>query len=203
MNTFRLLLASLLAGVGLVVLGPSPAMACSCVEADTRAHVRWADTVFEATVTDIDDPPLRGIVSSGDPRTYHVDVETVFAGEPDDEVRSAMSGASCGLEGLAEGERYVFFADATKDGQWASLCGGTAPATDRLVRDVEAVTGPGTTPSDETSPSPDPSPGGNLAGDDPPAQSAVPLLVWLPPAVGLAAVAAIVVAWRLRRTGTG
>ena len=206
MSALRLLLAFLLAGAGVVVLAPAPAMACSCVAADPPRHVRWADAVFEATVTDVDDPFLGGIVSTTDTRTFHLDVGTSFKGEPADEVRSMLHGASCGLEGVSEGERYVFFATAEKNDQlWASLCSGTAPATDRLVRKVEAATGSDDGASSETSPaagSTDRSSPGNLAGDDPPAQSAVPLVLWLPPAVGLAVVAGIVVVWRLRRSGT-
>ena len=202
MTALRLLLAALLGGVGLVTLVPSPAMACSCVQAGTGEHVRWADAVFEATVTDIDEPPLRRLMSSTDPRTYHVEVQTVFEGEPATEVLSAMSGASCGLEGIAEGERYVFFATTEQDGLWASLCGGTARATGRLVRDVEAVTGPGTKPATDPSSSAEPVPVGDMTGDDPPAQSAVPLVLWLPPAVGLAVAAVLAVGWRLRKTRT-
>lgn len=204
MKTLRLLAVALLAGAGLVILAPSPAMACSCVPAGTGQPVRWADAVFEATVTDVDEPPLRGLVSSTDPRTYHVEVQTVFEGEPADEVRSAMSGASCGLEGVSEGDRYVFFATTETDGLWTSLCSGTAPGTDRLVRRVEAVTGPGAASPD---PSPAPNAGGgqlpgNLTGEHPPAQSAVPLALWLPAGVGLAGVVAVAVGWRIRRART-
>lgn len=48
-----------------------------------------------------------------------------------------LGGGRCALGELTQGERYVFFASAT-DPRWVARSdGGTAPATDRLVTQVE------------------------------------------------------------------
>ena len=201
MNPVRVLLAALLGVAAVAVVGP-PAHACSCAEVGVPAHVRSADVVLLATVTRIEEPPLRRIMSSGDPRTYHLDVDTVFEGRAAGEVRSAMSGASCGLEGIVEGDRYLIFAeDRDQDGLWAGLCGGTSPVTPALVRRVVAVTGPGE-PVGEGEPAEpvagDTEPGHDL---DPPAQPAVPLWLVAVPSLALAAALVALVAWRRRRAG--
>lgn len=162
MRTLRLLLGSLLAGVlgalSLVVLTASPSFACSCAAAGTEQYVDGASVVLTGTVTDTEPPPKRPVMSSGDPVTYTVDVEQWFKGEGSGpvEVLSAMDGASCGLEGVRAGERYVVFASESRDGElWASLCGGTAPWSADLEADVVAATGPGA-PSDDTDDTADP-----------------------------------------------
>ncbi len=64
---------------------------------------------------------------------------------------SPNSGASCGLENVVPGRRYVVFAShqsmegADADHLWANLCGGTGPATPKLLAAVEEVTGAPTT----------------------------------------------------------
>jgi hypothetical protein len=101
------------------------------------------------TVTGITPPPQRRVMSSMDPATYTVEVEDVHKGDAGEtiEVLSPNSGASCGLEGIEEGGRYVVFASHQsmeghdEDHLWANLCGGTAPATSDLVTQVEAATG--------------------------------------------------------------
>jgi hypothetical protein len=75
------------------------------------------------------------------------------ASGPQAQIRSASGGASCGLEGMEPGRRYVFFAGhSTVEGKptdvlWANLCGGTAPATPALLAEVERVTGAGAAPA--------------------------------------------------------
>lgn len=170
MRTLRLLLGSLLAGVlgalSLVVLTASPSFACSCAAAGTAQYVDGASVVLTGTVTDTEPPPKRPVMSSGDPVTYTVDVEEWFKGERSDpvEVLSAMDGASCGLEGVRAGQRYVVFASESRDGElWASLCGGTAPWSADLEADVVAATGPGAPSADDTDDTADP-PGVVTAG---------------------------------------
>ena len=61
---------------------------------------------------------------------------------------SPNSGASCGLEGIEPGRRYVVFASHQSmeghdaDHLWANLCGGTGPATPKLLAAVAEATGP-------------------------------------------------------------
>ena len=155
MTVLRTVLATLVAATGLVLAAPTPAFACSCVMADTPQFVTWADVVVVGEVTEITPPPERAVMSSGDPATYTVDVDEILKGTSPGtvDVRSAVSGGSCGLEGIEVGREYVVFA-AYQDIEgkqteelWASLCGGTTGASDSKVAEVEAVTGPGHPPA--------------------------------------------------------
>src|SRR5688500_12181274 len=108
----RVALVALLAAAGLVLLTPASPHACSCVGGDVAPYADRADVVFTGTLVEITPPPVRLFMSSGDPATYSFDVERVHQGEvgPSAAVRSAVSGASCGLEGMRRGSRYVVFA---------------------------------------------------------------------------------------------
>lgn len=149
MRALRLLLAGVLGALSLVVLGAPPSFACSCANVSTPEYVDGADAVFTGTVVDKQPPPKRPVMSSTDPVTYTLDVERTFKGDLSDPlpVLSAVSGASCGLEGVRVGGRYVVFAAQGRGGAlWASLCGGTAPWSADLEADVVAAAGPGAAP---------------------------------------------------------
>jgi hypothetical protein len=154
MKAFRTLGAALVAALSLVVVGAGPSWACSCAVVDTAGHVSGADVVLVGTLTEVDPPPKRAVMSSTDPASFHVDVERVLKGTsgPQAQIRSANSGASCGLEGMEPGRRYVFFAvygggeGGPPDALWANLCGGTGRATASLVAEVEKLTGAGAAP---------------------------------------------------------
>lgn len=149
MRLIRALLAALFAALSLVVVTASPSFACSCIMNGIEQHVEGAEVVVTGTVTEITPPPQRRVMSSMDPATYTVEVEDVHKGDVGETIAvlSPNSGASCGLEGIEEGGRYVVFASHQSMGSrdpdqwWANLCGGTAPATPDLVADVEAATG--------------------------------------------------------------
>jgi hypothetical protein len=153
MRALRALFAAVLVALSLLVVGAAPSFACSCVMSDAAGHVDGAGVVVSGTVTDVVPPPERAVMSSMDPATYVVDVDQVFKGEagPTVEVLSPNSGASCGLENVKAGRRYVVFASHQSmqgndpDRLWANLCGGTGPATPRLLAAVEEVTGAPTT----------------------------------------------------------
>lgn len=201
----RLVLAALLGAAGLVLFTPVAAHACSCVGGDVAAYADRADVVFTGTLVEVTPPPARLFWSSGDPATYSFDVERVHQGEvgASTEVRSAVSGASCGLEGMQDGSRYVVFA-TLDDGLWANLCGGTDLARPGLVNRLERALGPARAPASD--------PPADVAGsvssvesDGPPGLSGLPGL----PGLGLAGVggllatvatvAAVVVAsWAVR-----
>lgn len=165
MRLLRVLLAALTGAVALVVLPAAPSSACSCVQGTPQEYVDSADVVVLGTVTDRQGPPLRPVMSSGDPATYTVQVEQVFKGDvpPTAYVLSADSGASCGLEGVEEGGRYVVFADRSGGELWASLCGGTAPADPRLLDEVVAASGPPQAPDPRAEPTIRPTAGAGLA----------------------------------------
>jgi hypothetical protein len=133
-----------------------------------------ADVVFTGTLVEVTPPPARLSWSSGDPATYSFDVERVHQGDigPSTEVRSAVSGASCGLEGMQTGSRYVVFA-TLDDGLWANLCGGTDLVRPGVVRRLERAVGPARAPASDPpalvvgsvgSPGPPGPPGLALAG---------------------------------------
>lgn len=154
MRLLRPLLAGLVLALSLVVVTGAPSFACRCAGGAVREYVDRADVVVTGTVTDVEPPPRRPVMSSNDPVTYTVAVDRVYAGGAAAEVAvlSEASSASCGLEGVRAGGRYVVFAaQRTVGGEpahelWANLCGGTGPATPRFVAQLEAVTGPGEPP---------------------------------------------------------
>jgi len=153
MRAFRVLFAAVVAALSIVVVGAGPSFACSCVAGDAAEHAGRATVVVSGTVTDVVPPPKQKVMSSMDPATYVVDVDQVFKGEAGQtlEVLSPNGGASCGLEGVEPGRRYVLFAShqsmegKDSDHLWANLCGGTGPATPKLLAEVEEATGAPTT----------------------------------------------------------
>ena len=122
-----------------MALAAAPSHACSCVVGSTAQHLRWADAAFTGTLADIAPPPQREVSSSTDPNTLTFDVDRVYAGDVPStvQVQSAISGASCGLEGMRVGVEYVVYATVSGDVFESTLCSGTAPArraeTDRLA----------------------------------------------------------------------
>ncbi|MGY2078948.1 hypothetical protein [Modestobacter sp. SYSU DS0657] len=88
--------------------------------------------------------------SSGAPALHVFAVDTLHKGvaDPRQQVVSADSGASCGLELAGDGPFLVFATDPPDlpEGQLAAdLCGGTAPLSPQLaaeVRDIAAVADP-------------------------------------------------------------
>ena len=138
----RVLVALLLGlgGAALVVVGAaSPASACSCAVVGVRDRatadtlLAGADAVFAGRLVDRREPvSLDGSSSSADLATLTFAVSRVFKGEvaPRQEVRTAQSGASCGLELAGEGP-FLLFAQRAADGTLrASLCGGASERVD-------------------------------------------------------------------------
>ncbi|WP_091768963.1 hypothetical protein [Blastococcus aurantiacus] len=144
-----LLLLSALLGA-LVVLGASPAQACSCVGGTTAEFTERADVVFTGRLISRTEPG--GLVrSSADPARHVFAVDAVAKGSASErqEVLSPVSGASCGLELAGDGPVVVFAthtADPHISATWppleddqyfAYLCGGSAP----LIPQLEAELG--------------------------------------------------------------
>ncbi len=186
----RVVLAALLGGVGLVLFTPAAAHACSCVGGDVATYADRADVVFTGTLVEVTPPPARLFWSSGDPATYSFDVERVHQGEvgPSAEVRSAVSGASCGLEGMRAGSRYVVFA-TLDDGLWANLCGGTDLARPGVVRRLDRAVGPARAPASDLADHPDHMAVGSVESDGPPGLPGVPGV----PGLGLAGAGGLLV----------
>ena len=121
----------------LMLLGTGPAFACSCVVADTAAHIADADLVFTGQVTAIE----------GDRQvaTYTVRAERVFKGtlpQRDVEIDTSAQGTACGVE-LPESTEAVFFVTGSGDGLNMSLCGGTTALNADLEDEVTAELGAG------------------------------------------------------------
>ncbi len=140
-------LGMLLATAG-VLVAAAPAHACKCVNTTTAEDAAAADAVFSGTVRETRKPEpdqsgrVKGLV------TYLVDVDRVYKEEgtvvtDTVQVSSQQASASCGLGNLPPGTEYLFFATARDAGFRAGSCGGSRPATDDAVADVEAVLGTG------------------------------------------------------------
>lgn len=155
MRSVRTFCAALFAALSIVVFGAGPSFACSCVSRDAAAFVDSAEVVVSGTVIEVVPPPSKAVMSSMDPATYHLTVDTVYKGDVGTDllVLSPNSGASCGLENIEPGRRYVVFASHQSmqgrdaDNLWADLCGGTAPASPAFVSAVETAAGGGAPPS--------------------------------------------------------
>ncbi|MGH3348102.1 MAG: hypothetical protein ACRDO4_14075 [Nocardioides sp.] len=191
MRSLRIVLAALVLGAALALLGGAPAFACSCAAQSPAQHAEDADVVFAGTLTDVDEPRQFPVVSSAAEATYTFDVDAVYAGDPAPVTRvgSAWSGASCGLEGMAVGERYVVFAYVDGEHLDASLCGGTGPASPRLEERVSDTLGAANLPS----------PTGGQSGPPPPFPSVITPWVWLGGVVAIAGP----LWWGLTRRETG
>jgi hypothetical protein len=139
-----------------VVFGARPSFACSCalIKGESVPY-RIADAVFTGKVLERREPG-HGF-SSGDPAIYVFSVQTVYKGRVHavQAVRTAVSGASCGLE-IPDRGRFLVFAERSGDGVLtANLCGGTRPVGQAPV--TFAATGPPlagrSVPPDDSGPS--------------------------------------------------
>jgi hypothetical protein len=144
-----------------------------------RQYVENADVVVagELVSTEQTPPNDKGVISSSDPTTYTVAVSAIYKGKPTSELsfRSAADGASCGVEGLKEGRKYVYFLDRSKGGYTANLCNGTGQVPEAKIAAI-------------TSPAQAPVPESTVIDEDLPAQNAVP---WLYPTLGAGALVAL------------
>ncbi|MBJ7451806.1 MAG: hypothetical protein JHC71_06930 [Blastococcus sp.] len=132
----------------LVVLGATPAQACSCAGGTTAEFAERADAVFTGRLVSRDVP--RELRTSADPALHVFAVDAVAKGAVSErqEVLSPVSGASCGLEITGDGPVAVFATrtadsfpgiptpELADDQYFAYLCGGSAPLTPQLAADL-------------------------------------------------------------------
>lgn len=132
-------LLSLLLGVGV-------AAACDCAELTIEQQVDGADVVARVSVENIDRSAV--LNSSADPVTYTVVAARVWKGDAPARFSftSALDGASCGIEGIEEGQELLLFAHQGDEGLTSSLCSGTTVATEEVVAQVTAHMGEGSMP---------------------------------------------------------
>ncbi len=189
-----MLVASLAVGGLAIAVHAPPAFACSCAVMEGPEQLGFADVAFSGTLDAVDGPadPLTSL----DAVVYGFSVDTVFKGSTDSEavVFSANNSASCGLEGMVVGARYVVFANvirtdddaaalpgSARGGLTSGLCSGTAEVG---ADGVPAFLGAGRPPTDAAPPS---TPGAAPADDGGDGGAG-----WvLPTAIGVGAVAAI------------
>ncbi|MFS3128406.1 hypothetical protein ACLM5J_08360 [Nocardioides sp. Bht2] len=127
------------------------APACSTPEL-TLAQKSRLNFVFTGEVTDVAVSSKNGSQT----KVYSVAVESWWSGNVGESVKVASPArvADCGLTGVREGERYVFFADNERAGRLqARSYEGTAPARPSLRRDLTALLGQ-PTPATATEPAP-------------------------------------------------
>ena len=124
----RPLFALAAAALALVAASAEPAAACSCAAGDPRAMLAGADAAFIGTLVERRDERSGPIFSSGDPVTLVFRVERVVKGSlgATVEVRTAASGASCGIE-VAIGRTIGLFLDRQNERWTSSLCAQIEP----------------------------------------------------------------------------
>jgi len=110
------------------VIGPQPALACSCVQSTKPQQATDAAMVFTGTVQSASGsflPVLTCSRSSADTVDYTLSVDTVYKGDVSRTVvvRTVVSGASCGYQ-FAVGKRYTVFATTTDGRMETNLCRG-------------------------------------------------------------------------------
>jgi hypothetical protein len=117
----------ILMGLSLLVLLPDCASACSCALLDSKKQVEWAlshpGAVFSGEVVKIDRPS--SIKSSSAPETVTFRVSESWKGpeKASLEVRTPVSGMSCGYP-FEEGQDYLVYAYGKQDLK-VDLCSGT------------------------------------------------------------------------------
>lgn len=127
------LLSALVTGIVAVLLGAGVAAACDCADLPLEEQAAQADVIARVVVEEIDSPENPS--SSADPVTYTVAASAVWKGDVASRFTfsSALSGASCGLEGIQQGQDLLLFATEAADGLTSSLCSGTSVATEEQV----------------------------------------------------------------------
>ncbi len=143
MKTIARLVAGVLATLMALVLATAVSAACSCAPRTTAEHVAEADVVARVVVERVSIPDLEA--NDRQLATYTFRPTYVWKGDVVSlfKVDSEPTGGACGLEGIQEGSELVVFATQSADGLAANLCGGTAPASERLVGDLLDVIGTG------------------------------------------------------------
>lgn len=123
--------------MGLVVVTPGRAMACSCIGTTPIEALGRADAAFIGTVVARRRPPMDPDSTSLDPMTLTFTVDAVFKGtvRRRQQIVTASAGASCGLE-VQDRATYLVFGSKkgmggppAAPGQYAAnLCNGTIEA---------------------------------------------------------------------------
>jgi hypothetical protein len=143
LRTSRLVHVLTVAVCVLPVAAATPCAACSCAAATSLADsAARADVVFVGTFVDTIEPvpSIPGLRSSADEvgRVFEVTEVRKGAAAVRTEVRTAATGASCGLEVMEDGV-YVVVATTTPTGLTGGLCDGTRLLTAVTASDLDVV----------------------------------------------------------------
>lgn len=132
----RVVMALGLALLGLVVVGQTPAYACSCVPSTVKQSLKRAEAVFVGTVTERSE--------GGREIVYKVRAKTAYKGDVDYSVNVSTSTdeATCGLDNLSVDEDYLFFAQGDGAVFTSGLCDGTTRATPAKLTKLEQFAEP-------------------------------------------------------------
>lgn len=133
---------SLLALVGLLLVSPRPAHACSCiVPGSPQEEMARASAVLAGRVLQID-TAAGAVLSTADPIRVTMQVEKVWKGSADatQVLVTSRDSASCGYS-FVEGEEYLVYASVQDGALQVSLCSRTAPLAN-AGEDLTAL-GPG------------------------------------------------------------
>lgn len=110
--------------IGLVVLLPDCASACSCAYAGAPGELTYSSAVFSGEVVDFD---MKGPFNA----TATLRVSEVWKGPEQEtlEVSTPVSGSACGYP-FKEGQEYLVYADGGKQGLEVNACGPTQRLTE-------------------------------------------------------------------------
>lgn len=140
-------LGSIIVQIVAVLVGAGVAAACSCALATVEEQADHADVIGRVVVTQVDRPA--DPESSADSVVYTAQTAQVWKGDLPAEFTftSALSGASCGLEGVEEGHDILLFAKLEAGQATTTLCSGTSAATEERVAEVTDLLGEPTVPA--------------------------------------------------------
>jgi len=113
-----------LMGMSLLLLLPDCASACSCMGVPIQRYISSSDAVFSGKVVEIERPsPIK---SSADPETVTFRVIESWKGPGGGtlEVKTSVSGASCGYH-FEEGQDYLVYAYGKGEPFETDICSGT------------------------------------------------------------------------------
>jgi len=143
-----LAIAALLAMSGLVLATSAPAFACKCQVSDVEQQSTRADAVFVAEV--------KGVTETDQKFEYAVTATHAYKGtvERETTITTNQQTTACGLGELKNGTDYVFLVTGDTPTYAATSCGGSGPANDKRISEVETVLGAGTAIKEPAPPAP-------------------------------------------------
>lgn len=125
-----LLCAILLSAMGLALVPPGRALACSCAKPPAvKEELANKTAVFAGKAEKVVKPKQGAIWSSATPVKVTFRVTEVWKGKLAEEtvVSTALSSASCGYDGFEANKEYIVFAHGPLDRLETTICSRTKP----------------------------------------------------------------------------